>query len=130
MESNSADRTYSNEHVWILPQEEGEFILGISEFAQQQLGDIVFVELPSLGDSTVSDESCAVVESVKSASDIICPMNATVVAVNEKLVDEPELINESPLERGWILRIKATEDAIKQGQMTTQEYDEFLASHG
>lgn len=113
----------------MLSQDGEEIVLGISDFAQQQLGDIVFVELPSPGDATSSGESCAVVESVKSASDIICPITAEVIAVNEALADEPELINESPLDRGWILRIKASTDAVKQEVMTAPEYDEFLASH-
>ncbi len=105
-----------------------EYLLGISEYAQQQLGDIVFVELPEPGKLTRAGEACAVVESVKSASDIICPLAGEVMAVNEQLTDEPELINESPLERGWILRIKANSTADMQTQLTAQEYDEFLAS--
>ena len=128
MASDSTQRIYSKEHVWILSQDRDEFVLGISDYAQQQLGDIVFVELPTEGKSIALGESCAVVESVKSASDIICPMTATVVTVNEALIDEPELINESPLENGWIMRIKANDDAAKQEQMTLQEYDAYLAS--
>ncbi len=128
MSNQSADHTYSKEHIWLLPQVQNEYLLGISEYAQQQLGDIVFVELPSPGDKAACGEACAVVESVKSASDIICPLTGEVLAVNEALVDEPELINESPLERGWILRIRASSNADKQAQMTAQEYDEFLAS--
>ena len=128
MSNLSAERRYSKEHVWLLAQVQDEYLLGISDYAQQQLGDIVFVELPALGDVTRSGEACAVVESVKSASDIICPLAGEVLAVNEQLNDEPELINESPLERGWILRIKATSDADMQTQLTALEYDEFLAS--
>ena len=128
MSNDSAGRTFSKEHIWLLPQANDEYLMGISDFAQQQLGDIVFVELPTPGDITTSGESCAVVESVKSASDIICPITAEVTAVNEILADEPELINESPLERGWLLRLKARSDAVRQNEMTAQEYDEFLAS--
>ena len=128
MNNNSADRVYSKDHIWLLAQASDEYLLGISDFAQQQLGDIVFVELPSPGDTTTGGEACAVVESVKSASDIICPVTATVVAVNEALGDEPEFINESPLERGWLLRIKTLSSVDTQALMTAQEYDEFLAS--
>lgn len=128
MNNNSADRSYSKEHIWLLAQTNKEYLLGISNFAQQQLGDIVFVELPSPGDTTTGGEACAVVESVKSASDIICPVTATVVAVNEALVGEPEIINESPLERGWLMRIKTLSSVEPQAQLTAQEYDEFLAS--
>ena len=128
MNNPSAERSYSKEHVWLLAQVQDEYLLGISDYAQQQLGDIVFVELPAPGDITRAGEACAVVESVKSASDIICPLARAVLAVNEHLTDEPELINESPLERGWILRIKANTEADMQTQLTAQEYDEFLTS--
>ena len=124
----AAERSYSKEHVWLLTQVQDEYLLGISDYAQQQLGDIVYVELPSPGDETHAGEACSVVESVKSASDIICPLAGEVLTVNEQLMDEPELINESPLERGWILRIKANSEADMQTQLTTQEYDDFLAS--
>ena len=124
----SSERIYSKEHVWLLTQVHDEYLLGISEYAQQQLGDIVFVELPTPGDVTHAGEACAVVESVKSASDIICPVSGDVLVVNEQLTDEPELINESPLERGWILRIKANSQADMQTLLTAQGYHEFLAS--
>ena len=120
------DRIFSCDHVWLLSEQEGEFILGISEFAQQQLGDIVFVDLPSVGDNTIEKNSCLVVESVKSASDVISPISGIITAVNERLVDSPELINESPYQEGWIIRIKGDSDAAIEGKMSEDEYNQFL----
>lgn len=122
------DRIYSKEHVWLLSKEKGIFVLGISEYAQEQLGDIVFVDLPSPGDSVTSGETCAVVESVKTASDVICSVTGKVIAVNEALLDEPELINDSPLDRGWILELACSPNVALKGEMSRQEYAEYLAN--
>ena len=128
MSQNRSERIYSKEHVWLLSKEQEIFILGISEYAQEQLGDIVFVELPSIGDAVTSGESCAVVESVKSASDVICSVTGEVVAINEALIGEPELINESPLDRGWILELTCSANITIQDKMSAQEYAEYLAN--
>ncbi len=117
------DRIYTQSHVWLQPQNGNEFILGVTDFAQQQLGDIVFVDLPKLGVSTQAGEACLVIESVKSASDVICPVVGAIIEVNNQLVDEPELINESPYEKGWIVKIKVDEGHVIQGKMTLDEYN-------
>ena len=122
------DRLFSEDHVWILSEQEGVYILGISDFAQQQLGDIVFVDLPAVGDKTSVQQSCLVVESVKSASDVISPITGQILAVNEQLIDSPELINESPYEDGWIVQIKGDANTALESNMSEEEYNNFLQS--
>ena len=129
MSDNIENTIYTKNHVWIRSFDELVYIIGISDYAQQQLGDIVFVELPEVGTNTVLDSPCAVVESVKTASDVICPVAGEVVAVNTELHDQPELINESPYEHGWIMRIKCnTNSKIREG-MNEEQYDNFLATN-
>ncbi len=128
MSSNMSDRIFTQNHVWLLPQNEYVFTLGITEFAQQQLGDIVFVDLPELGVSTQAGEACLVVESVKSASDVICPVVGEIIEVNNQLADEPELINESPYDKGWIIKIKVAENHVIQSKMTSDEYNSQISS--
>jgi len=127
MSTQSSGRIYTQHHVWLLPQGEQEYVLGITQFAQEQLGDIVFVDLPELGLQTQVDEACLVVESVKSASDIICPIQGEIVQINEVLIDEPELINESPYEQGWIVRIKGQQSSEIKGNMTQDEYNSYVS---
>ncbi len=124
MSSNTSDRVYTQSHVWLKLLSEQVFILGITEFAQQQLGDIVFVDLPELGAITHADKACLVVESVKSASDVICPVDGEITEVNNQLQDEPELINESPYDKGWIIKIKVAENHLIEGKMTLDEYND------
>lgn len=127
MNTSSSDRIYTQYHVWILPQDEQEYVLGITQFAQEELGDIVFVDLPELGLQTQVDEACLVVESVKSASDVICPVQGEVIQINEALIDEPELINESPYEQGWIVRIKGQQSSEIKGNMTQDQYNSYVS---
>ena len=117
---------FTPDHVWVEPVDANEFILGISDYAQEQLGDLVFVELPELGSPTQANKACAVVESVKSASDIICPLDGEIIAVNDQLEDSPELINESPYKDGWIVRIKSNTDSDFAGKMNNEQYNQFL----
>ncbi len=123
MSSNMSDRIYTRSHVWLEQQNQQIFTIGITDFAQQQLGDIVFVDLPEPGVITQAGQACLVVESVKSASDVICPVNGEIIEVNDRLADEPELINESPHEKGWIIKIKVAESYDIEGKMTLDEYN-------
>lgn len=125
MSDRSSNRIFTQHHVWLLPQDD-EYLLGITQFAQQQLGDIVFVELPQLGKVTQAGEACLVVESVKSASDVICPVNGKITQVNERLEGEPELINESPYEDGWLVRIKADKNSTIERKMFQDEYNAMV----
>lgn len=126
--NNSEDYFYSESHVWLEEQSDGIFTLGITEHAQNSLGDIVFVELPSEGQQFAAGESCAVIESVKSASDVIMPINGEIIAINQQLVETPELINQEPFNNGWVLRFRSdvSIDEITAELMTAADYDAFL----
>ncbi|MGQ9510715.1 MAG: glycine cleavage system protein GcvH [Thermaceae bacterium] len=99
------DRFYAKTHEWALP-EGGEVVVGITDRAQEQLGDVVYVELPQVGRKVAAQEAVAVVESVKTASDIYAPVAGVIVAVNEALTATPELINQDPYGEGWIFKLK------------------------
>lgn len=116
---------YTKEHEWVVVKD-NIVRIGITDFAQNELGDVVFVDLPDLGDHVEEGEGFAVVESVKAVSDIYAPVSGEVVAVNEELEDSPELINESPLEQGWIVEIKVDGVAQTGDLMNQQEYETFL----
>jgi glycine cleavage system H protein len=106
MSNVPADLKYTRSHEWLRAQADGTFEMGISDHAQHALGDLVFVELPEVGRTLAAGEACAVVESVKAASDVYAPIAGTVVAVNEALASAPELINQDAYGGGWLLRIK------------------------
>ncbi|MCC6135710.1 MAG: glycine cleavage system protein GcvH [Candidatus Contendobacter sp.] len=99
---------YAETHEWALAQDDGLVTVGITDHAQQLLGDLVFVELPEIGRVVSATEGCAVVESVKAASDVYCPLDGIIVEVNELLADNPELINQDPYGEGWIFKLKTT----------------------
>ena len=103
--------------------EEGILTVGISEHAQDLLGDIVFVELPDIGMELDAEEESAIVESVKAASDVYAPLSGEVIEVNEKLLDEPEIVNSSPLEDGWFFKIKLNDASSFENLMTEEEYN-------
>ncbi|SDK84991.1 glycine cleavage system H protein [Franzmannia pantelleriensis] len=104
---------YTKSHEWVLDNGDGTVTLGITDHAQQALGDVVFVELPEVGQELASGEEFGVIESVKAASDLYAPLGGEVVAVNESLEDAPETVNESPYEDGWIAKLKLSDaDAL------------------
>ncbi len=118
------DLKYTNEHEWLRQEEDGTITIGITDHAQNALGDLVYVELPEVGQEVDSGGEMAVVESVKAASDVYAPISGEVVAVNETLDDDPEKINADPYGDGWILRIRPSADA--DATMSPDEYQEFL----
>ena len=101
-----AELRYTESHEWVRANDDGTVTLGITDHAQHLLGDLVFVELPEAGRVVAAAEGCAVVESVKAASDVYSPVDGVIVEVNEALAENPELINEDPYGEGWILRIE------------------------
>lgn len=117
---------YTASHEWLEKLTDGRYRVGITEHAQSQLGDIVFVELPETDESFAQEDECGVVESVKTASDIYAPVSGTVVAVNESLEDAPELINESPYDDGWIFEIKIDEDTDVSHLLSADDYRQTL----
>lgn len=118
------DLVYTNEHEWLRQEEDGSVTVGISDHAQSALGDLVYVELPEVGQDVESGGEMAVVESVKAASDVYSPVSGEVVAVNEALADEPEKINSDPYGEGWIARLTVAGDSVET--MTPDEYQAFL----
>lgn len=111
MSNTPAELKYTREHEWVRDEGNGEYTVGITEHAQETLGDMVFVDLPDVGNVVDAGDDCAVVESVKAASDIYAPLSGEIIAVNEDLNDSPELVNEQPYQDGWIFRIKISDEA-------------------
>jgi glycine cleavage system H protein len=120
---NPADRRYTTEHEWIKPEGE-HYVVGITAFAQDQLGDIVYVELPKVGDQIEAGKTFGVIESVKTASDLYAPVSGEVVEVNGDLVDQPQSVNEDPYERGWMVKIRTTDASDVDQLLTAEQYAE------
>ncbi|HYN39112.1 MAG TPA: glycine cleavage system protein GcvH [Rhodospirillales bacterium] len=118
---------FTPEHEWIRI-EDGIGLVGITDYAQQQLGDVVFVELPAVGTAVSKGEQAAVVESVKAASEVYAPASGEVVAVNEQLADEPGLVNAEPMAGGWFLKIRLSDDSELQTLMDEPAYLEHVRS--
>ncbi|MEA5014066.1 MAG: glycine cleavage system protein GcvH [Candidatus Limiplasma sp.] len=118
------DRLYTESHEWVLFEDDTTATVGLSDYAQSELGDLVFVNLPQAGDQAVKGEAFADVESVKAVSDVFSPVSGVVDAVNEELLDAPEKINQAPYE-AWLCRVKEIPD--KEGLMTAEAYEAFVA---
>jgi len=121
-----SDLRYAESHEWVSQEEEGVVKVGISEHAQEQLGDLVFVELPEEGASFSRGDACAVVESVKAASDIYCPVSGEITVVNEALADTPEIVNNDSYGDGWLFSVKLDDPAELDGLMDAEAYREHL----
>lgn len=123
---NPKNLKYHKEHDWV--RVEGDTaVLGITDYAQDQLGDIVYVELPEVGTEVSAGSSYAEVESVKAVSDVYAPVSGTISEANEEVVDAPEVINESPYENGWLVKIKMNDPAETDDLMSSDEYEQMLA---
>ncbi len=119
------DAKYSRDHEWVRVKD-GEATVGITDYAQHQLGDVVFVELPAAGARLKQFETFGAVESVKSANDLYAPVGGDVAASNEKLGTNPELVNESPYEDGWMVRVRVADPGELNNLMSAEEYEEYL----
>lgn len=126
MSSIPDDLKYTASHEWVKLNDDGTVSVGITEHAQELLGDIVFVETPELETEFAAEEACCVVESVKAASDIYMPISGEVVEANEVLADAPETINSSPYDDGWIFKIKPTNEDELAGLMDAQAYEDSI----
>lgn len=123
--STPKELRYSEEHEWV--KVEGERVrVGITDFAQHELGDIVFVELPEVGTEVSADEAFGSVESVKTVSELYAPVSGKVVEVNEDLNDSPEFVNESPYEKAWMIVIELSDSSEVEKLMTSEQYDEMI----
>ncbi|GBD85628.1 glycine cleavage system H protein [bacterium BMS3Abin02] len=121
------DRRYTQEHEWTLQEPDGKIRIGISDFAQDALGDVVYVELPEVGTAYAKGDSLCEVESTKSVSDVFAPVSGTVVAVNETLTDHPELINTDPYGEGWIALLDPTDAEETDALLDAVAYAELTA---
>jgi glycine cleavage system H protein len=116
---------FTKQHEWVVIKN-GIAIIGISDFAQSQLGDIVSIELPKVGSTFNQTQAMAIVDSVKASSDIFCPLSGEVFEINENLYEHPELINQSPYELGWIAKIKPAQALEFDMLLTKEEYNRFV----
>ncbi|MDF0534023.1 glycine cleavage system protein GcvH [Shewanella yunxiaonensis] len=117
---------YTSSHEWVRQEADGSYTIGITEHAQELLGDMVFVELPDVGDSLDAGDDCAVAESVKAASDIYAPLSGEVIAVNEALEDSPELVNSDAYGDGWFFRIKPSDESELDNLLDAEAYQAVI----
>lgn len=120
-----SDLKYTKEHEWLKLLDGGEAIIGITDFAQNSLGDITFVEVPVVGDTFTAGETFGVVESVKAASDLYMPIDAEVIEVNESLQDAPESLNQSPYDAGWILKVRVADTSSLDALLDAEAYQKI-----
>ncbi|MBS4216177.1 glycine cleavage system protein GcvH [Neobacillus rhizophilus] len=126
MTNATANLLYSKEHEWVLSLGENRVRIGISGYAQHQLGDIVFVENPAEGDELTANETIGTIESVKAVSDIYSPVSGTVVSVNEELESAPETINEQPYDAGWLVEVELSNPEELEALLNEAEYQAFI----
>jgi len=122
MSNIPAELRYATSHEWVRPEGDGVFTVGITEHAQDLLGDMVFVDLPDVGDDVAAGDDAAVAESVKAASDVYAPITGEVIAVNEDLEDSPELVNSDPYGDGWMFKVKAEDVSEVEGLLDAEGY--------
>lgn len=123
-----SDLKYMETHQWVRVDEDGLATVGITDFAQQQLGDVVYIGLPELGATVTGGEEAGVAESVKSASDVFSPVTGEVTEINEALEDEPEKVNEDPYGEGWLFRVQMADAGELDGLMDAETYSDLVAA--
>ena len=128
MSNRPVELKYAKTHEWARTNDDGSVTVGISDSAQDQLGDMVFIEVPEIGATVIAEEACAVVESVKAASDVYAPIGGEIVEVNEALADSPETVNNDAYGEGWIFRIEPVDAGELGALMDADSYSDFLAS--
>jgi glycine cleavage system H protein len=116
------DLRYTASHEWVRLEADGSLTVGITDLAQDSLGELVYVELPAVGRALKPQEACAVVESTKAASDVYAPIEGEVIAVNDQLASAPQSVNEAPYNAGWLFRIKPVNAGAEQGLLTVDQY--------
>jgi len=126
MTNATASLLYSKEHEWVLQLEGNRVRIGISDYAQKQLGDIVFVESPQVDDDVTAEESMGTIESVKAVSEIYSPVSGTVVRINEELEDAPETINAFPFSKGWLVEVEMSSPEELESLLNETEYQAFI----
>lgn len=126
MSNIPSELKYATSHEWVRNEGDGTYTVGISEHAQELLGDMVFVDLPDVGDEVDAGEDCAVAESVKAASDIYAPISGEVVAINEELEDAPEQVNSDAYGDGWLFRVKASDESELANLLDAEGYQNSI----
>lgn len=129
MSATPEELRYLDTHEWARVDSDDNVCIGISDFAQEALGDVVFIELPEVGTEVTSGSEVAVIESVKAASDIYSPVSGEIVRVNENLMDEPELVNSEPYDGGWIFVVKPVDADPTDNLLTAEQYRAFCESN-
>ena len=124
-----ADLRYTASHEWVRLESDGTLTIGITDLAQDSLGELVYVDLPALGKNLVAGDACAVVESTKAASDVYAPVAGEVIATNEALSGAPQTVNESPYETGWLFRLKPAAAGAEQALLTMEQYTAGPGAH-
>ena len=127
MSNIPSDLRYTKSHEWVRQEQNGTVAIGISDHAQSALGDLVFVEVPDVGRAVSTGEACAVVESVKAASDVYSPVSGKVIAGNAALAAQPELLNQDPYGAGWLFRVQTSSPADEAALMSAADYANYLA---
>ena len=120
------DLLYTKAHCWVRQEEDGDIVVGITDFAQEQMTELTFVELPDVGETVEEGDEVAVVESVKAANDVYAPVAGTITAVNEDLQEEPELVNQDPFGRGWIFKMTPDDPADLDNLLDFDTYESAL----
>ena len=126
MSENPAELRYTESHEWVRREDDGSVTIGITDHAQGLLGDLVFVELPEVGSELTSGEAACVVESVKAASDVYMPISGEILAVNEALIETPELINDSAFDDGWLMKVQPSAEQELDNLMDVDSYNEEI----
>ncbi|MCR8922186.1 glycine cleavage system protein GcvH [Dasania sp. GY-MA-18] len=125
MSNTPSELKYARSHEWARLEEDGTVTVGISDFAQESLGDVVFVEVPELGTNVAAGDEVSVVESVKAASDIYAPIGGEVIAVNEALEEEPETVNTEPYEDGWLFKLRPSDVSELDNLLDAEDYQQL-----
>ena len=124
---NPTDRRYSKEHEWVLIESEGQAVVGITQYAQDQLGDVVYVDLPDAGVTVEQFQKLGEIESVKAVSDLFSPLSGEIVEANKELENKPELVNEDPYAGGWMVRMAGIDQAQLDNLLSAEEYESYLS---
>ena len=124
---NPTDRRYSKEHEWVLIESEGQAVVGITQYAQDQLGDVVYVDLPDAGATVEQFQKLGEIESVKAVSDLFSPLSGEIVEANKELEQKPELVNEDPYSGGWMVRMTGIDQAQLDNLLSAEEYESYLS---
>ena len=128
MTEHPRELRYTTEHEWVRVEEDGTATIGVTFFAQDQLGDVVYVVLPAVGSTLQKDSKMGEIESVKSVSDLFVPVSGEVIETNQDVIDNPERVNEDPHGAGWMLRVRMSDPSEVDGLLTNEQYDSAIAT--